>query len=94
MSAEQITISGEPFRVERDEDGVWIRHAQWSLIGLGATLEDAYRDLVSEAYDIESSFSSGWNLSPEARRLFDFCKNIDPNATIIIGADQGSGSKE
>lgn len=49
-----LTIMGEPFTCEVHEGTFYIRHRSWSLMGAGASLQDAYKDLFAEARDLSS----------------------------------------
>jgi hypothetical protein len=48
---------GEAFRVEIDEDGFWLVHPRWSLIGLGRDLIAAEISLAREIKDVFRMFT-------------------------------------
>lgn len=70
----RVRIAGEPFFVEREDDSVIIRHAAWSLMGVGGTLVEAEHDLRAEARDVREALLKlrPSELSSEALRLRDF----------------------
>jgi len=45
-------VAGEPFYVEVEAGFHYVRHDRWSLVGMGKTLAEAERDLLSEAADL------------------------------------------
>lgn len=51
-------VAGEPFYVEVENGFYYIRHDRWSLVGMGKTLAEAERDLLSEAADLREVLSS------------------------------------
>jgi hypothetical protein len=57
-AASPLLVAGEPFYGEI-EDGVYsIRHERWSLVGMGKTVPEAERDLLSEASDLRDVLAS------------------------------------
>lgn len=59
----EITICGEVFNYEFDNDDIIIKHPKWSIIGVGSTLYDAEKDLfenmkiIADEYINESDSS-------------------------------------
>jgi hypothetical protein len=51
-------VAGEPFYVETEDGFYYIRHQQWSLVGMGRTLPEAEQDLLSEASDLREVLAS------------------------------------
>jgi hypothetical protein len=51
-------VAGEPFYVEIEDGFYYIRHRQWSLMGMGRTLPEAEQDLLSEASDLREVLAS------------------------------------
>ena len=51
-------VAGEPFYVEVEDRLYYIRHEQWSLVGMGRTLPEAEQDLLSEASDLRDVLAS------------------------------------
>lgn len=51
-------VAGEPFYVEIEDGFYYIRHERWSLMGMGKTLPEAERDLLSEASDLREVLAS------------------------------------
>ena len=47
-----IRIYGEPFHVEHEGDVYYLVHDRWSLMGSGASLAAAYKDLLFEASEV------------------------------------------
>ena len=59
------------WRIERDpEDGLtYITHARWSLVGQGATLDEAARDLAADAPGVFAAYVGRDDLSGEGARM-------------------------
>jgi hypothetical protein len=73
-----IVIGSERFSVGVEEERVYVAHSQWSLVGVGDSAADALDDLVAEircAAD-ELDGDDAASLSPEARKLREFCKSF------------------
>ena len=51
-------VAGEPFYVEIEDGFYYIRHARWSLVGMGRTLPEAEQDLLSEASELRDVLDS------------------------------------
>ena len=73
-----LRLAGQRFEVEHADDCVYIRHQKWSLIGQGATLLEAEKDLRSEAADLREVLDSKTveNSSFELRRLHRFVTRL------------------
>lgn len=48
----EYEILGEPFRLDFEQGSIIIHHPIWSLVGMGATLLDAEKDLLAEAREL------------------------------------------
>lgn len=72
-------IAGEEFFLEIDIEGdLFIRHHAWSLVGHGASLLGAERDLFDEAAALKETLGKVpyHKLDHEARRLLGFLDRI------------------
>ena len=48
----EIAVEGEKFIVEAEDGAIYLSHPRWSLVGMGATIQEAKRDLRAEAQDV------------------------------------------
>lgn len=73
-----VRIGGESFYVERDGQTLYLRHPVWSLLGSGASLLEAERDLRAEAKELADVMAhmSPRSLDYEAVRLYRFVLRI------------------
>jgi hypothetical protein len=71
-------VAGEPFYVEIENGFYYIRHAQWSLVGMGKTLLEAEQDLLSEASDLRDVLGSPSSvpMDAEMERLAAFVHRL------------------
>jgi hypothetical protein len=71
-------VAGEPFYVEMEDGFFYIRHERWSLVGMGKTLSEAERDLLSEASDLRDALAvpSTVPLDAELSRLAAFVHRL------------------
>lgn len=67
-------IGGEPFRVERDGDQVYIEHPAWPLVGVGRSLMAARADLLVDikALAVALRDDDAAALSPDALKMRTF----------------------
>ncbi|HEV7588853.1 MAG TPA: hypothetical protein VGO40_12125 [Longimicrobium sp.] len=77
-AASPYLVAGEPFYVEIEDGFYFIRHAQWSLVGMGKTLPEAERDLLSEASELREVLASPSPvpMDPELSRLAAFLHRL------------------
>ena len=47
-----VVLNGEQFHIENDHGLVVLTHPQWSLVGIGSSLEAASAHLLSEAREL------------------------------------------
>jgi hypothetical protein len=71
----ETRIAGEWFRVHWDDGGFALTHAQWSLMGEGATLDEAKADLLNEARQLTLVDGPG---SPQLEALRAFVHRVSP----------------
>ena len=72
-------IADEEFCIEIDAEGdLFIRHPTWSLVGSGASLLEAERDLLFEASELKEVLGNVpfERLDEEARRLLLFLDKV------------------
>ena len=71
-------VAGEPFYVEVEDGFYYIRHDRWSLVGMGKTLAEAERDLLSEAADLREVLASPSPvpMDAELERLTTFLQRL------------------
>ena len=71
-------VAGEPFYVEVEDGFYYIRHDRWSLVGMGKTLAEAERDLLSEAADLREVLASPSPvpMDAELERLTTFVQRL------------------
>ena len=71
-------VAGEPFYVEIEDGFYYIRHEQWSLVGMGRTLPEAEQDLLSEASDLRDvlALPSPVPMDVELNRLAEFLHRL------------------
>lgn len=77
MSAEvkpmgSVRIRGERFDVEVEEGSVYVSHPRWSIVGHGATLAEAVRDVLTELPALRSHFEDPSELTVDAMELRDY----------------------
>ncbi len=74
----EVRIGGETFFVEIEDRTVYLRHPVWSLLGAGASLFDAERDLRAEARELVEVMSEMplRSLDYEALRLYEFVLRV------------------
>lgn len=74
----RVRIGGESFYVEVDDSTVYLRHSRWSLVGAGATLAEAERDLRAEARELAEVMADMPRASfdVEALKLFQFVLRV------------------
>jgi hypothetical protein len=71
-------VAGEPFYVEMEDGFYYIRHERWSLVGMGKTLPEAERDLLSEASDLRDALAvpSSVPMDAELSRIAAFVRRL------------------
>ena len=70
-----VSIHNEVFHVDYDGADVVLSHPQWSLSGVGATLEKAKAELVAEARELVGMLTADIDsLSPSAFDLLQFAQ--------------------
>ena len=77
-SPDTVDVYNEPFSIVEDGDEIFLTHPQWSLLGSGKTLSEAYADLISSARDMAHSLRNDddASLSAQARLLKKFVLRI------------------
>lgn len=73
-----VWVSGSMFRAASGEDGVFIAHPSWSILGHGDNLAMAKRDLINEAIDLADDMkdASESDLTAEALDLKRFVERV------------------
>lgn len=77
-TANAVNVHGELFTVEHENGTVYLTHPQWSLVGMGPSVDAAQQDLVSEARELAQSMRRHPRrpLSAQARRMFQYVSGI------------------
>ena len=70
-----LVLQGETFRVEREEGHIYIGHSRWSLVGAGASLVEAVRDLLGEMHEIRDVYERRSNLSTDAAYMLAWLRS-------------------
>jgi hypothetical protein len=71
-------IAGELFKFEFEDETVYLKHREWSLMGMGDSERAAEQDLLNEArqlYDVMATMPPH-TLSDAASRLRDFLRRV------------------
>lgn len=74
LEPSRVFVEGEPFAIEREDAQFFLTHPQWSLMGVGATLEEANSNLLAEGRTLARLLAADDvnALSAEARRLREY----------------------
>lgn len=52
MHPAHVVVKGERFLVEKEDEDYYVTHPVWSLVGTGATVQDAIQDMQVEAQEL------------------------------------------